>query len=184
MDAAKTGAFIAAMRRERNMTQAELAAVLHVTDKAVSKWERGAGLPDINLIEPLAAALDVSVLELMQGRRIAAETVCRAEAAEMLTDILGMAAASSRQTGFCPVFSKASACCSCCALYIAECSSIQEYHFGAPSARWFLWRLSCSLNSLYIGHRISDHNKYSKPPEIFRGFFINGYRLQYRISGI
>src|SRR5699024_1930793 len=54
MDAAKTGAFIAAMRRERNMTQAELAAVLHVTDKAVSKWERGAGLPDINLIEPLA----------------------------------------------------------------------------------------------------------------------------------
>ena len=91
MDAAKTGAFIAAMRRERNMTQAELAAVLHVTDKAVSKWERGAGLPDINLIEPLAAALDVSVLELMQGRRIAAETVCRAEAAEMLTDILGMA---------------------------------------------------------------------------------------------
>ena len=72
MDAAKTGAFIAAMRRERNMTQAELAAVLHVTDKAVSKWERGAGLPDINLIEPLAAALDVSVLELMQGRRIAA----------------------------------------------------------------------------------------------------------------
>ena len=91
MDAAKTGAFIAAIRRERNMTQAELAAVLHVTDKAVSKWERGAGLPDINLIEPLAAALDVSVLELMQGRRIAAETVCRAEAAEMPTDILGMA---------------------------------------------------------------------------------------------
>ena len=82
MDAAKTGAFIAAMRRERNMTQAELAAVLHVTDKAVSKWERGAGLPDINLIEPLAAALDVSVLELMQGR---------AEDAEMLTAILGMA---------------------------------------------------------------------------------------------
>ena len=44
MDAAKTGAFIAAMRRERNMTQAELAAVLHVTDKAVSKWERGDSL--------------------------------------------------------------------------------------------------------------------------------------------
>lgn len=56
MDAIKTGVFIAAVRREQNMTQAELAARLHVTDKAVSKWERGAGLPDISLIEPLAAA--------------------------------------------------------------------------------------------------------------------------------
>ena len=91
MDAIKTGVFIAAVRREQNMTQAELAARLHVTDKAVSKWERGAGLPDISLIEPLAAALDVSVLELMQGRRIPAETVRHTEAAEVLTDILGMA---------------------------------------------------------------------------------------------
>lgn len=91
MDATKTGVFIAAVRRERNMTQAELAARLHVTDKAVSKWERGAGLPDINLIEPLAAALDVSVLELMQGRRIPTETVRHAEAAGVLTDVLDMA---------------------------------------------------------------------------------------------
>ena len=44
MDATKTGALIAAIRRERNMTQAELAARLHVTDKAVSKWERGGSL--------------------------------------------------------------------------------------------------------------------------------------------
>lgn len=91
MDATKTGALIAAIRRERNMTQAELAARLHVTDKAVSKWERGAGLPDISLIEPLAAALDISVLELMQGRRIPAETVRHTEAAAVLTDVLGMA---------------------------------------------------------------------------------------------
>ena len=91
MDAAKTGAFIAAIRRERNMTQAELAAVLHVTDKAVSKWERGAGPPDINLIEPLAAALDVSVLLFRQVSRHPTEPVSRAEAAEMLTHVLGMA---------------------------------------------------------------------------------------------
>lgn len=44
MDAIKTGVFIAAVRREQNMTQAELAARLHVTDKAVSKWERGSSL--------------------------------------------------------------------------------------------------------------------------------------------
>ena len=49
MDAKEFGAFLAQVRRERNMTQAELAQQLHVTDKAVSRWERGIGLPDINL---------------------------------------------------------------------------------------------------------------------------------------
>ena len=56
MDAKIFGAFIAACRKEQNMTQAELAVQLHVTDKAVSRWERGVGFPDINTIEPLAAA--------------------------------------------------------------------------------------------------------------------------------
>ena len=54
MDAKEFGAFLAQVRRERNMTQAELAQQLHVTDKAVSRWERGIGLPDINTLEPLA----------------------------------------------------------------------------------------------------------------------------------
>lgn len=67
MDAGKTGRFIAGLRRERGMTQAELAEKLHVTDKAVSKWERGAGLPDIATLEPLAAELGVTVSELLQG---------------------------------------------------------------------------------------------------------------------
>ena len=69
MDANRTGTFIAMLRKERQWTQAELAQKLHVTDKAVSKWERGLGLPDINTIEPLAEALGVSVLELMRGER-------------------------------------------------------------------------------------------------------------------
>lgn len=47
MDAKKFGAFIAAMRKEKNMTQMDLARKLQVTDKAVSKWERGLGFPDI-----------------------------------------------------------------------------------------------------------------------------------------
>lgn len=62
MDAKKFGAFIAAMRKEKNMTQMDLARKLQVTDKAVSKWERGLGFPDINTIEPLADALGLSVL--------------------------------------------------------------------------------------------------------------------------
>ena len=54
MDAKKFGTFIATLRKENNMTQVELAQKLQVTDKAVSKWERGLGFPDINTIEPLA----------------------------------------------------------------------------------------------------------------------------------
>ena len=71
MDAHKLGAFIAKCRKEKNMTQADLAANLQVTDKAVSRWERGIGFPDINTIEPLASALDVSVLELIKSLNMA-----------------------------------------------------------------------------------------------------------------
>lgn len=55
------------LREERRLTQRELAAALGVTDKAVSKWESGRGLPDITLVEPLARELGVSVAELLAG---------------------------------------------------------------------------------------------------------------------
>ena len=67
MDNAKTGALIAARRKELALTQKELAEKLHISDRTVSKWERGAGFPDISLLEPLADALDLSVLDLIQG---------------------------------------------------------------------------------------------------------------------
>ena len=69
MDAQKFGTFIAQCRKEKGMTQSELAAKIMVTDKAVSRWERGKGFPDINLLLPLAEALEVSVLELMHSER-------------------------------------------------------------------------------------------------------------------
>lgn len=65
MDAKEFGAFLAQVRRERNMTQDELAQQLHVTDKAVSRWERGIGLPDINTLEPLADVLGLTLADLM-----------------------------------------------------------------------------------------------------------------------
>ena len=70
MDHYVTGAAIRALREGRRMTQAELAALLCVSDKAVSKWETGRGLPDISLIGPLAKALHVSVPELFSGKAI------------------------------------------------------------------------------------------------------------------
>lgn len=67
MDAKKTGEFIRTLRMEKNLTQKELAEGLHVSTQAVSKWERGLGMPDISLLEPLAEALGVSVAELLAG---------------------------------------------------------------------------------------------------------------------
>lgn len=65
-----TGSTIRALREQRGMTQAELAQIIGVSSKAVSKWETARGLPDIALLQPLAQALGISVIELMNGRPI------------------------------------------------------------------------------------------------------------------
>lgn len=65
-----TGITIKRLRESRNMTQAELAKILDVSDKAVSKWETGKGYPDITLLEPIAKALKISVIELLSGDNI------------------------------------------------------------------------------------------------------------------
>ena len=69
-----TGSTIRLLREAKGLTQAELARQLLVSAKTVSKWETAKGLPDISLLEPLAAALGVSVLELMQANRWSTET--------------------------------------------------------------------------------------------------------------
>lgn len=69
MEAKQFGQFIAGIRKEKKMTQAELAQQIHVTDKAVSRWERGLGFPDIQTLEPLAQALGITVLELMRSEK-------------------------------------------------------------------------------------------------------------------
>ena len=67
MDAYITGSAIKTLREKKGITQAQLSDLLGVSGKAVSKWETGKGFPDITLIEPLAKALSVSVMELMSG---------------------------------------------------------------------------------------------------------------------
>ena len=65
-----TGTTIRRLREDRRMTQAELAEKLGVSSKTVSKWETAKGLPDITLLQPLAQALGISVIELMNGEHI------------------------------------------------------------------------------------------------------------------
>lgn len=65
-----TGKIIKELREKEKLTQMELAGIIGVSDKAISKWETGKGLPDINLIESLSKALKVSITELMNGEYI------------------------------------------------------------------------------------------------------------------
>lgn len=70
MDKYVTGAVIRRLRENKKMTQEELAEKVFVSSKAVSKWETGQGFPDVSLIESLAKALDISVIELLSGEDI------------------------------------------------------------------------------------------------------------------
>ena len=70
MDRYITGSVIRKLREDRGLTQDELASRIHVSGKAVSKWETGQGFPDISLLEPLAGALGISVIELLSGEDI------------------------------------------------------------------------------------------------------------------
>ncbi|MCR4805407.1 MAG: helix-turn-helix domain-containing protein [Clostridia bacterium] len=70
MDSYVTGAVIRRLRENKKMTQEELAAQICVSGKAVSKWEVGKGYPDISLLEPLAKALGISVIELLSGENV------------------------------------------------------------------------------------------------------------------
>ena len=70
MDRYVTGAVIRKLRENKRMTQEELAENIFVSSKAVSKWETGQGFPDVSLLEPLANALDISVIELLSGEDI------------------------------------------------------------------------------------------------------------------
>ncbi|MBP3543618.1 MAG: helix-turn-helix transcriptional regulator [Lachnospiraceae bacterium] len=68
------GLFLQELRKEKGYTQKDLANLLYVSDKAVSKWERGLSLPDTALLLPISEVLDISVTELLKGERMAKDT--------------------------------------------------------------------------------------------------------------
>lgn len=70
MNQEKIGLFIAKCRREKNMTQEDLAEKLGVSNKSISRWENGKTMMDISLFEPLCNELDISIIELLNGKRI------------------------------------------------------------------------------------------------------------------
>lgn len=73
MDQIKTGKFIAQMRKEQGLTQTQLADKLFISNKTVSKWETGKGMPEVSLMLPLCEALGINVNELLTGEKIPTE---------------------------------------------------------------------------------------------------------------
>ena len=87
MDQSKIGQFIARTRKSKNLTQRQLADLLSISDKTVSKWETGKGLPDVALLLPLCRALDRTVNDLLTGEKVpAADYQTKAE--ENMMDLI------------------------------------------------------------------------------------------------
>lgn len=84
LDKEKFGQFVAELRKENGYTQKELAERLFLSDKAISKWERGLSMPDISVLVPLAEILNVTVTELLEGQRISKTDSMNAQQVETL----------------------------------------------------------------------------------------------------
>ena len=87
MDQIKIGSFIAETRKQKNMTQRQLADTLAISDKTVSKWERGKGLPEVSLMRPLCEALDITVNDLLSGQTVT-DTDYKKKAEENMMDLM------------------------------------------------------------------------------------------------
>lgn len=96
MNQEKTGAFIAQLRKESNMTQVQLADELGVTNKAISKWENGNGFPEVSLLLPLCIELEITVNELLSGERVS-EDDYRKKAEENMVNLVKEAQESKKK---------------------------------------------------------------------------------------
>ena len=85
MDQTKTGKFISELRKEKEMTQTELAGIIGVSEKTVSKWETGRGMPEISTLPVLCETLGISVNEMLTGERVPAESYTEQAEENMVT---------------------------------------------------------------------------------------------------
>ena len=158
MDTYVTGNTIRQLREKRNLTQAELGERIGVSSKTISKWETAKGLPDISLLQPLAQALGISVIELMNGEHITNKNT----SANML------------RTKFyvCPVcgnviHAMGSAVVSCCGIALPplEAEEPEEYH-------------TLTVEAVEDEHFITVHHPMTKDHFISFVAFVTTDRLQ------
>lgn len=103
MNQEKIGMFISNLRKEKGLTQAALAEMLNITDRAVSKWERGLSLPDSSIMLPLCEILGINVNELLTGERINMENYNK-KADELLIEMTRMKEQRDKELLFVEIF--------------------------------------------------------------------------------
>ena len=96
MDLSITGKFIAEMRKEKKLTQVQLAEKLYVSEKTISKWECGKGFPDTTLMLPLCEALGISANELLTGKKIDSSEEYKEKAEDNLLKLIAERKASKK----------------------------------------------------------------------------------------
>lgn len=96
MDQIKIGSFIAKERKSKGYTQRQLADIIGISDKTVSKWERGNGFPEVSLLLPLCEELEISVNELLTGERVSEEEY-RKKAEENMLNLVKEAQESKKK---------------------------------------------------------------------------------------
>lgn len=99
MDTVKIGVFLSKLRRERNMTQEELGEILGVTNKTISRWEKGNYLPPVEMLQKLSAFYHVSINEILSGERLSQEEYVR-KAEENVTSALESAFSLKEKIAF------------------------------------------------------------------------------------
>ena len=145
MDQIKTGKFIADERKKKGYTQRQLAEQLGISDKTISKWERGNGFPEISLLLPLCNELDLSVNELLTGERIS-ETEYREKAEENMVNLVKEAQESKKKIILSGMVS---------ALVIIAATPMFVVAGAFPMEDWMRISVRSSLLTLPVRQRIS-----------------------------
>ncbi len=163
MDAKKFGAFISEQRKALGLTQEQLAKKIGVTNKAVSRWETASGFPDISSLEPLAEALDLSIVELMKSERLTGDSLSAAAADEAIAGAVGIAEAGRKKTAL-----KALAI-----FAIAVTAVVLTVFLGSELRKSFLPEISLTFTPPVIidgdpsrGIFLSDSGAYLSSPEM------------------
>ena len=142
MDQVKIGKFIAQMRKEQNLTQRGLADKLSISDKTVSKWERGRGLPEVSLMLPLCGALGITVNDLLTGQRVA-EADYQTRAEENMMNLMRENAENKKRMAL-------SVICGCVTV-IAVCALVALASFLEVAAGWRVALLALALLTAAAG---------------------------------
>ena len=142
MDQVKIGKFIAQMRKEQNLTQRGLADKLSISDKTVSKWERGRGLPEVSLMLPLCGALGITVNDLLTGQRVA-EADYQTRAEENMMNLLRENTENKKRMAL-------SVICGCVTV-IAVCALVALASFLEVAAGWRVALLALALLTAAAG---------------------------------